>query len=236
MSAGRGTAVAVSNRTSLARDQPSRRAVSSAPRPARSRRSRRRWPRRRARMVGPAPGMRTACPIGGCAAMSMITTPCVRTARLSFEQFIVSVVCVRQDDSNAPAADPRPRPSVRGRSPRPGPSRPPRTRSAPPGGSSPPWPTGSPPPRTPYCACPKWRPTRSSTATPPGPAASSPSAPPTPPGTCASKSKTTAAPGRPAHRHHDHGGRGLAILTALTRWDSTTDDRGHRTVWFEITP
>ena len=34
--------------------------------------------------------------------------------------------------------------------------------------------------------------------------------------------------------HHDHGGHGLAILTALTRWDITETD-GHRIVWFEIT-
>jgi serine/threonine-protein kinase RsbW len=35
--------------------------------------------------------------------------------------------------------------------------------------------------------------------------------------------------------HHDHGGRGLAILTAFTDWDITTDSAGHRTIWFEIT-
>ena len=41
-------------------------------------------------------------------------------------------------------------------------------------------------------------------------------------------------PWQPHARHHDHGGRGLAILTALTSWDITeTDD--HRIVWFEIT-
>ena len=34
--------------------------------------------------------------------------------------------------------------------------------------------------------------------------------------------------------HHDHGGRGLAILSALTCWD-ITDSTGHRTIWFEIT-
>ena len=50
-----------------------------------------------------------------------------------------------------------------------------------------------------------------------------------PPGTCASKSKTTADPGNPTGRHHDHGGRGLAILTALTSWDITETD-GHRVV------
>ncbi len=42
-------------------------------------------------------------------------------------------------------------------------------------------------------------------------------------------------PWQPQAGHHEHGGRGLAILTALARWDSTTDDGGHRTVWFEIT-
>jgi serine/threonine-protein kinase RsbW len=35
--------------------------------------------------------------------------------------------------------------------------------------------------------------------------------------------------------HHDHGGRGLAILTALACWDTSTDHAGHRTIWFEIT-
>lgn len=42
-------------------------------------------------------------------------------------------------------------------------------------------------------------------------------------------------PWQPRARHHEHGGRGLAILTALARWDSTTDDAGHRAVWFQIT-
>ena len=41
-------------------------------------------------------------------------------------------------------------------------------------------------------------------------------------------------PWQPQGRHHDHGGRGLAILSALTRW-GVTDRNGHRTVWFEIT-
>ncbi len=43
-------------------------------------------------------------------------------------------------------------------------------------------------------------------------------------------------PWQPPVRHHDHGGRGLAILTALTDWGTTTDGNGHRTIWFEITP
>ncbi len=42
-------------------------------------------------------------------------------------------------------------------------------------------------------------------------------------------------PWQPQGRHHDHGGRGLAILSALTRWDITSGN-GHRVVWFEITP
>ena len=41
-------------------------------------------------------------------------------------------------------------------------------------------------------------------------------------------------PWQPRPSHHHHGGRGLAILTALTRWDITDRD-GHRTIWFEIT-
>jgi serine/threonine-protein kinase RsbW len=41
-------------------------------------------------------------------------------------------------------------------------------------------------------------------------------------------------PWQPHARHHDHGGRGLAILTALAHWDSTETD-GRRIVWFEIT-
>jgi len=41
-------------------------------------------------------------------------------------------------------------------------------------------------------------------------------------------------PWQPSARHHDHGGRGLAILSALTHWD-TTEVNGHRIVWFEIT-
>jgi serine/threonine-protein kinase RsbW len=41
-------------------------------------------------------------------------------------------------------------------------------------------------------------------------------------------------PWRPGSHHHEHGGRGLAILTALTRWDITDRD-GRRIVWFEIT-
>jgi len=41
-------------------------------------------------------------------------------------------------------------------------------------------------------------------------------------------------PWQPRPSHHDHGGHGLAILTALTRWDITDRD-GHRAIWFEIT-
>jgi anti-sigma regulatory factor (Ser/Thr protein kinase) len=41
-------------------------------------------------------------------------------------------------------------------------------------------------------------------------------------------------PWQPSARHNDHGGRGLAILTALARWDST-ETNGHRIVRFEIT-
>ena len=43
-------------------------------------------------------------------------------------------------------------------------------------------------------------------------------------------------PWHPQPSHHDHGGRGLAILTALARWDITSNGNGHRTIWFEITP
>jgi serine/threonine-protein kinase RsbW len=43
-------------------------------------------------------------------------------------------------------------------------------------------------------------------------------------------------PWKPQAHHHDHGGRGLAILTALTTWDATANGDGHRIIWFEITP
>jgi anti-sigma regulatory factor (Ser/Thr protein kinase) len=36
--------------------------------------------------------------------------------------------------------------------------------------------------------------------------------------------------------HHEHGGRGLAILTALTDWGIiTAEGNSHRIIWFEIT-
>jgi anti-sigma regulatory factor (Ser/Thr protein kinase) len=41
-------------------------------------------------------------------------------------------------------------------------------------------------------------------------------------------------PWQPHQHHHDHGGRGLAILSALARWAITERD-GHRAVWFELT-
>jgi anti-sigma regulatory factor (Ser/Thr protein kinase) len=42
-------------------------------------------------------------------------------------------------------------------------------------------------------------------------------------------------PWQPRSRHHEHGGRGLAILSTLARWGITTEGAGHRTVWFEMT-
>lgn len=42
-------------------------------------------------------------------------------------------------------------------------------------------------------------------------------------------------PWQPPARHHDHGGRGLAILTGLTHWGITIGGNGHRAIWFEIT-